>query len=232
MRRALPVLLSALSVLPAFGQPPACPPVQVDFPQKCLKPTSEQLELLARETARTPDGGMAGLVVTGVSTGAAQNAKLGVCCPQLAPWCPEDSVLLVKFEKPVLLWHVAQSPEAVRALAWFARADARTLYTKAQAVSQFAYPDCWGWPPDDLQNFGQPNPVPQPPDCRPLTCPQGRYTPGYAIQWAGAAIVPAGTEMAFGYVGPNMWGPGGELQWFVFDMKGVASLPVEPWPGE
>lgn len=200
----------------------------------CKSPSVEELRRLAEEHGKTLTGEPAGVEVVGTSTGAEQNASLGQLCTVVSSWCPDDKVLTIKYRKPVLLWHVERTVQALETTPWFASANAKGRYTKAETIARFALPNCQGWPVES-SNFGMPNPVPIPfSDCQPVTCPGGTYRPGTVIQYTGASLIAAGVEMVFGYVGPNLWGPGGELQWFVpdFESQKIVPLPPEEWKGD
>ncbi len=219
------LLLAGGAMVPAFAADPAFAP--------CKNPSWEELEKLAAEWGKTPDGKPAGLVVVGRSSGAAQNQALGEQCRQIDSWCPTDNVLIVSYQLPVQFWHVEATLERLENSQWYANAPARSKYTKAETVEVFALPDCKGFPVSS-SDFGFPNPVPTQPTCVPTSCAGDKVSPGVVIQWEGAVIVPAGVQMAFGFVGSNMWGPGGELQWNVTNLEGktIQNLPAERWPGE
>ncbi len=227
MRRtlAVAVCLSALSVIaqapPVYGQTPTC-----------KNPTAAQLQALAEQFGKTPFGEPAGVEVMEVSKGSVQNAALQEACPQMDSWCPSDTVLVVRYKKPVMLWHVERSIKTLESTPWFGPTNAKLQFTKAETVDLYALPDCLGWPVES-PSFGAPNPIPAPPQCVPAGC-QGTYPAGTVIQYVGASIIAAEVPMVFGYVGPNMWGPGGELQWYVpnFTSQKIVPMPPEAWPGE
>ena len=199
----------------------------------CKNPSYEELEQLAFQWGKTPTGEPAGVEVVRRTPGKNQNATLKEECPQVYSWCPADNVLIIRYKQPVKLWHVERSVKFLEEMMWYAKKNASSVYTKQETVEVFALPDCKGWPVDG-DKFGQPNPIPTPPACLPTTCADGVYAPGVVIQYVGAVVIPAGVEMAFGYVGPNMWGPGGELQWYVTNLNGqkIENLPPERWPGD
>ncbi|MFC5490673.1 hypothetical protein [Dokdonella soli] len=140
--------------------------------------------------------------------------------------------MIVTYKKPVKLWHVERSVKFLELSEWYAKEDSRLLYTKQQTVDFFALPDCKGLPVDSV-DFGQPIPIPIRPNCVPVRCPAATYEPSIVVQYVGSVVIPASVEMAFGFVGPNMWGRGGELQWNVTNLNGrkIENLPPKRWPG-
>jgi hypothetical protein len=242
LRLPLSAVLLCLSAAPGRAadpapMPPICVHREVTFPAPCVLPSAEWLRALAEEWGRTPDGAPAGVATVEETTGGALNAIVGPECPQATSWCPEARALIVTYRKPVKLWHVERSAERLKNSAWFGPSDPRPFFDKAETVDLFALPNCCGWAVES-DNFGQPDPVPTPPNCAPQRCPGDLYyPPGVVVQWVGAATIPAGTSMLFGFTGPNIWGRGGALQWFVQGYPDLVKQgkikfsDVAPWPG-